>query len=150
MSDPKVIPLRRWKQISSLFAILVLLYLLHLVLAPTVLPVSLHYEDLVLAQRPSWPTKSSHSQESLSSLVLNERQCAGKFPGLFEDINTTIALGPFTLKPSGEAGPLQLRLQDGQASVHIFCTPKKIMLTNPPTALCSGSEAQGTAVIRAA
>ena len=116
MGDPKVIPMRRWKQISSLFAVLILLYLLHLVLAPTVLPVSVHYGDLLWAQRPSWPAKSSHSQELLKSLVLNESQCAGNFPGLFEDINTTIALGPFTLKPSGDGGPLQLRLQDGQAS----------------------------------
>ncbi|KAI0533182.1 glycosyl transferase family 90-domain-containing protein [Xylaria digitata] len=47
-------------------------------------------------------------------LNLNEQQCKATFPDLTQDLDATVALGPFTLKRAQGTGPLQARIKDGQ------------------------------------
>lgn len=49
----------------------------------------------------------------LSNLSLGEEQCKAAFPGLTKEIEDTVAQGPFTLKQTGDSGPLQGRIKDG-------------------------------------
>ncbi len=57
---------------------------------------------------------SRPSKDVLNTLAMNESQCIGTFPGLFKDIDSTVALGSFALNPAGDLGPLQVKLKDGQ------------------------------------
>lgn len=60
------------------------------------------------------------SRDVFSNLRLTEEQCDATFPGLTGDIDRTVALGPFTLKPPSKTmGPLQARIKDGQVSILI-------------------------------
>lgn len=55
------------------------------------------------------------SRGVFDTLNLSEEQCNVTFPGLTDDIDRTIARGPFTLKQTtGALGPLQARIKDGQ------------------------------------
>ncbi|KAI1420430.1 glycosyl transferase family 90-domain-containing protein [Xylaria sp. FL1777] len=54
------------------------------------------------------------SQDLYQFLNLSEQECRDTFPNLTEDLDATVALGPFTLKQTHGRGPLQARLKDGQ------------------------------------
>ncbi|KAI0486965.1 glycosyl transferase family 90-domain-containing protein [Xylaria cf. heliscus] len=54
------------------------------------------------------------SSDVYQSLNLSEQECKATFPDLTEDLDATIALGPFTLKQAHGAGPLQARIKDGR------------------------------------
>ncbi|KAI8949438.1 glycosyl transferase family 90-domain-containing protein [Xylaria longipes] len=63
--------------------------------------------------RHSIPARGS-SSDVHQSLNLSEQECKAAFPDLTQDLEATVALGPFTLKQVHGAGPLQARLKDGQ------------------------------------
>lgn len=52
--------------------------------------------------------------ELLTNLSLDEEQCKAAFPGLTKEIDDAVAEGPFTLKQTGDSGPLQGRIKNGQ------------------------------------
>lgn len=52
--------------------------------------------------------------ELLNNLSLDEEQCNAAFPGLTKEIEDTVAEGPFQVKQTGDLGPLQGRIKDGQ------------------------------------
>ncbi len=59
--------------------------------------------------------KNAHpGDRALEALNLDESQCDARFPGLTEDIDRMVALGPFKLKQARDQGPLQARIKDGQ------------------------------------
>ncbi len=69
----------------------------------------------------SWLWQQEHktklrrpSPAVLASLGLDEETCRATFPGLMDDIDGLVSLGPFTLRPARNDGPLQVRIQDGQ------------------------------------
>ncbi|KAK4447881.1 glycosyl transferase family 90-domain-containing protein [Podospora aff. communis PSN243] len=59
-------------------------------------------------------TSTKLTPELLNNLSLGEDECKAAFPGLTKEIDDTVAKGPFIIKPSGELGPLQGRIADGQ------------------------------------
>jgi len=72
----------------------------------------------------SSPSRSSPPQKHrnppakvLSNRSLDEAQCNAYFPGLTAEIDRAVAEGPFTVKQSGDLGPLQGRIRDGQIYV---------------------------------
>jgi hypothetical protein len=52
--------------------------------------------------------------ELLRNLSLDEEQCKAAFPELTKEIDDAVAEGPFTLKQTGDGGPVQGRIKDGQ------------------------------------
>ncbi|KAK4239931.1 lactation elevated protein 1 [Achaetomium macrosporum] len=50
----------------------------------------------------------------LNNLSLDEEQCNAYFPGLTKEIDDAVAQGPFQVKQTGDLGPLQGRIKDGQ------------------------------------
>jgi hypothetical protein len=50
----------------------------------------------------------------LNNLSLDEEQCKAYFPGLTKEIDDVVAKGPFQVKQTGDLGPLQGRIKDGQ------------------------------------
>ncbi|OIW29052.1 hypothetical protein CONLIGDRAFT_645192 [Coniochaeta ligniaria NRRL 30616] len=54
------------------------------------------------------------SPDLLRNLSLDVEQCNAAFPGLTKEIDDAVAQGPFTLKQTGDSGPLQGRIKDGQ------------------------------------
>ncbi|KAL2162429.1 hypothetical protein VTH06DRAFT_7342 [Thermothelomyces fergusii] len=55
--------------------------------------------------------------EILDNLSLDEAQCRAYFPGLTKEIDDVVAKGPFPVKQTGDLGPLQGRIKDGQISI---------------------------------
>ncbi|OIW29293.1 hypothetical protein CONLIGDRAFT_655209 [Coniochaeta ligniaria NRRL 30616] len=53
-------------------------------------------------------------QTRFDTLRLTTEQCEATFPGLTKDLNDTVSLGPFNIQPSGDGGPLQVKIEDGQ------------------------------------
>ncbi|KAI0454611.1 glycosyl transferase family 90-domain-containing protein [Xylaria acuta] len=71
------------------------------------------------AERPHQNLKQSipasrTSSDVYQSLNLSEQECKATFPDLTQDLDATVALGPFTLKQAHGAGPLQARIKDGR------------------------------------
>ncbi|KAK3937904.1 lactation elevated protein 1 [Diplogelasinospora grovesii] len=67
-----------------------------------------------------WQMCSSewHSRtETLNNLSLTEDQCNTAFPGLTTQIDEVVAQGPFKVKQTGDMGPLQGRIKNGQITV---------------------------------
>lgn len=67
------------------------------------------------------PSDDSHtlstptlSDKLLRNLSLDKDQCDAAFPGLTKEIDDAVAEGPFILKQTGDSGPLQGRIKDGQ------------------------------------
>ncbi|KAH8902684.1 hypothetical protein BR93DRAFT_947773 [Coniochaeta sp. PMI_546] len=54
------------------------------------------------------------SPDLLRNLSLDAEQCDAAFPGLTKEIDDAVAQGPFALKQTGDSGPLQGRIKDGQ------------------------------------
>ncbi|KAI0802916.1 glycosyl transferase family 90-domain-containing protein [Xylaria sp. FL0064] len=54
------------------------------------------------------------SQDVYHLLNLSEQECKDIFPDLTQDLDATVALGPFKLKQAHGTGPLQARIKDGQ------------------------------------
>jgi hypothetical protein len=50
----------------------------------------------------------------LNNLSLDEKQCAAAFPGLTKEIDDVVAEGPFKVRDTGDLGPIQARVKDGQ------------------------------------
>ncbi|KAK0616249.1 glycosyl transferase family 90-domain-containing protein [Immersiella caudata] len=63
---------------------------------------------------PLRKTSTKLTPELLNNLSLGEDECKAAFPGLTKEIDDTVSKGPFTIKPSGDLGPLQGRIKDGQ------------------------------------
>ncbi|KAH6617307.1 glycosyl transferase family 90-domain-containing protein [Chaetomium tenue] len=61
--------------------------------------------------------------EVLNNLSLDEGQCNAYFPGLTKEIDEVVAEGPFPVKQTGDMGPLQGRIKDGQ--IHIIHAQRK-------------------------
>ena len=59
-------------------------------------------------------TSRQHPPELLNNLSLGEDECNAAFPGLTKEIDDVVAEGPFQVKQTGDLGPLQGRIQDGQ------------------------------------
>jgi hypothetical protein len=55
--------------------------------------------------------------EILNNLSLDEEQCNAYFPGLTKEVDDAVAQGPFQVKQTGDLGPLQGRIKDGQVRV---------------------------------
>ncbi|KAL2016380.1 hypothetical protein VTK56DRAFT_3802 [Thermocarpiscus australiensis] len=53
-------------------------------------------------------------ETTLNNLSLTEDECNAAFPGLTKPIDDAVAEGPFTVKQTGDLGPLQGRIKDGQ------------------------------------
>jgi len=68
---------------------------------------------------PATRTPWTLPQELLRNLSLDEDQCNAAFPGLTKEIDDAVAEGPFTLKQTGDSGPLQARIKDGQVRIVI-------------------------------
>ncbi|KAI0448179.1 hypothetical protein F4803DRAFT_12184 [Xylaria telfairii] len=66
---------------------------------------------------------SGPSSDVYKSLGLSEKECKATFPDLTKDLDTTVALGPFTLKQAHGAGPLQARIKDGRVRISITHIP---------------------------
>ncbi|KAI1325590.1 glycosyl transferase family 90-domain-containing protein [Xylariaceae sp. FL0255] len=64
--------------------------------------------------RPSLEPPESPSRDHYELLDLTEEQSRATFPSLTDDLDATVALGPFTLTPSQDTGPLQARIKDNQ------------------------------------
>jgi hypothetical protein len=60
--------------------------------------------------RPQWTLPD----EVLENLGLDEEQCDSAFPGLTTEIDDTVSQGSFSLKQTGDSGPLQGRIKDGK------------------------------------
>lgn len=58
------------------------------------------------------------SPDLLRNLSLDAEQCNAAFPGLTKEIDDAVAQGPFALKQTGDSGPLQGRIKDGQVRVN--------------------------------
>ncbi|KAI0195161.1 glycosyl transferase family 90-domain-containing protein [Xylaria flabelliformis] len=56
--------------------------------------------------------RGGHSSDVYQLLNLSEKECKATFPDLTQDLDATVALGPFTLKQAD--GPLQARIKNGQ------------------------------------
>src|SRR4051812_35359494 len=93
---------RRLRQTTLLLGSILVLYCLFFVSRS---PVS--------APRKPWTLPP----ELLRNLSLDEAQCNAAFPGLTNEIDDAVALGPFTLKQTGDSGPMQGRIKDGQLYV---------------------------------
>ncbi|KAH6842529.1 glycosyl transferase family 90-domain-containing protein [Chaetomium sp. MPI-CAGE-AT-0009] len=61
--------------------------------------------------------------EILNNLSLDEHQCNAYFPGLTKEIDDVVAEGPFQVKQTGDMGPLQGRIKNGQ--IHIIHAQRK-------------------------
>lgn len=59
-------------------------------------------------------------REILNNLSLDEEQCNAYFPGLTKQIEDVVAQGPFEVKQTGDSGPLQGRIKDGQVRDAFF------------------------------
>jgi hypothetical protein len=57
------------------------------------------------------------SKIAVPVLSLSEEQCAVAFPGLFREVELSVARGPFTLEkhPDNLLGPLEGKIKDGKA-----------------------------------
>ncbi|KAK3381274.1 glycosyl transferase family 90-domain-containing protein [Podospora didyma] len=66
------------------------------------------------SKRSSSPSIARPPPEILENLSLTEDQCDAAFPGLTKEIDDVVSKGPFTVKQSGDLGPLQGRIKDGQ------------------------------------
>ena len=53
--------------------------------------------------------------KATQSLSLDEHECRTIFPGLFDDIDNTVAMGPFDLQP--RRGIVQGKIKDGEVRV---------------------------------
>ena len=81
--------------------------------------------------RPGWQRKASPPPEILRNLSLDEEQCNAHFPGLTKEIDDVVAQGPFPVKQTGNMGPLQGRIKDGQVRI---CYYSIITIPNHPKA----------------
>lgn len=68
---------------------------------------------------PSSPTPRTKPlpKKILNNLSLTENECRATFPGLTQQIDDVVAQGPFKVKNTGDFGPLQGRIKDGQISI---------------------------------
>ncbi|KAK3305338.1 glycosyl transferase family 90-domain-containing protein [Chaetomium strumarium] len=60
------------------------------------------------------PSTKRPPREILNNLSLDEEQCNAYFPGLTKEIDDAVAQGPFQVKQTGDLGPLQGRIKEGQ------------------------------------
>ncbi|KAK3900443.1 AFG1-like ATPase-domain-containing protein [Staphylotrichum tortipilum] len=67
------------------------------------------------------------SSKVLSNRSLDEAQCNAYFPGLTAEIDRAVSEGPFDVKQSGNLGPLQGRIRDGQ--IYILHAQRKADLS---------------------
>jgi len=93
---------RIWKQGCVLLGICFLLYIL------------LPFSD---ARSASGRLFRSSSASHFTSLHLDKRTCERAFPRLTNDIDDMVSLGPFKVKQARNLGPLQVKIQDNQASL---------------------------------
>ncbi|OAA61742.1 hypothetical protein SPI_04601 [Niveomyces insectorum RCEF 264] len=77
------------------------------------------------------------SRGAFENLRLNETACLATFPGLTDDIDAMVALGPFPVKQARDMGPLQAKLEDGQVTRILLVGFCKMALW--PVALTPGS-----------
>jgi hypothetical protein len=64
----------------------------------------------------------------LNNLSLDEEQCNAYFPGLTKEIDDVVAEGPFVVKQTGDMGPLQGRIKNGQVrSLPAFATGASVV-----------------------
>ncbi|KAK3316712.1 glycosyl transferase family 90-domain-containing protein [Apodospora peruviana] len=122
MGDTRI-KVRRRRQLRQLMLVLgscLVLYCLFFILkSPS--SVSQFPVDDGASPRLPWPWPLSGgsrrlSEEKLNNLSLGEAECRATFPGLTTQIDEVVAQGPFTLKNTGDGGPLQGRIKDG----HIY------------------------------
>ncbi|KAK1750851.1 lactation elevated protein 1 [Echria macrotheca] len=66
--------------------------------------------------------------ELLDNLSLDERQCNAAFPGLTQDIDDVVAQGPFPVRNTGERGPVQGRIKNGQ--LYIINAQRRVDLSH--------------------
>ncbi|KAM7221305.1 AFG1-like ATPase domain containing protein [Rhypophila decipiens] len=65
----------------------------------------------------SWLPKKQLSKKTLNNLSLTEKECRATFPDLTRQVDEIVAQGPFEVKHTGDNGPLQGRIKDGQISI---------------------------------
>lgn len=60
------------------------------------------------------------SEDTKNNLSLNEKQCRATFPGLMQEIDQSVARGPFDLKklPDNYQGIVEGRIKDGKVCVY--------------------------------
>jgi hypothetical protein len=78
----------------------------------------------------SWPPSPAKalSNDLLNNLTLTEGQCQAAFPGLMREIHDAVFEGPFTVKPTGDAGPLQGRIKDRNVRDFMVYSVKSILI----------------------
>jgi predicted ester cyclase len=65
----------------------------------------------------------------LNNLSLDEEQCNAYFPGLTKEIDDVVAEGPFVVKQTGDMGPLQGRIKNGQVRHSLLLLRELLLLT---------------------
>ncbi|KAM7199386.1 Glycosyl transferase family 90 domain containing protein [Naviculisporaceae sp. PSN 640] len=114
MGDKKLLKPRRQRQLRRLTNVL------GVCLAVFVLFFAFRTPKQEGSSSLSWLSKSSKKQLSkkvLSNLSLTEKECRATFPGLTQQIDDIVAKGPFEVRHTGDNGPLQGRIKDGQISI---------------------------------
>lgn len=115
----KARPRRQLRQVTLVLGVCLVLYCLFF-LSNT--PAKFGDESRTSQAKPS----SRHPpSELLNNLSLGEDECDAAFPGLTKEIDDTVAEGPFRVKQTGDGGPVQGRIRDGQVccfSVATQCT----------------------------
>ena len=111
MNEPIARYTRRWRQPLALLATLLFVYIV----------LSVDHEPWRSARDDGWLKPAEWlkhpSRQFTNSLNLTVAQCSAAFPNLTADIDRTVGLGPFTLtQATGNMGPLQARIKDGQVS----------------------------------
>lgn len=61
---------------------------------------------------------SARPKKAVQLLTLNEHECRASFPGLFDDIDSMVGMGPFELKPT--QGMVQAKIKDGQVRMSLY------------------------------
>ncbi|KAI1757710.1 glycosyl transferase family 90-domain-containing protein [Xylaria castorea] len=99
-------PLTRVGRVWILLASSLLLYLILLARS--------HWAESPHRNLKHFISASGPSSDIYQFLNLSEQECKATFPDLTQDLDATVALGPFTLKQARGAGPLQARIKNGQ------------------------------------
>ncbi|KAK3350166.1 glycosyl transferase family 90-domain-containing protein [Lasiosphaeria hispida] len=107
----KARPRRQLRQVTLVLGVCLVLYCLFF-LSNT--PAKFGDESRTSQAKPS----SRHPpSELLNNLSLGEDECDAAFPGLTKEIDDTVAEGPFRVKQTGDGGPVQGRIRDGQITI---------------------------------
>ncbi|KAK4159335.1 lactation elevated protein 1 [Cladorrhinum sp. PSN259] len=73
--------------------------------------------ELCSAQWHSRTGEPALTPELLNNLSLDEHQCDAAFPGLTKEIDDVVSQGSFVVKQTGDLGPLQGRIKNGQIEI---------------------------------